>query len=924
MKSGLLIAAAFLIYCLPHTARAQAAVAAPVFVENKGQWPLDVLYLARLRGLNAWITKTGVTYDYYKITRPVQGNGPRTGAAARNGRIEGQVVAIGLVGGNKAPEAAGTDRQAGDCNFFKGNDRSQWGLQARRYTGVYLKDIYPGIDQRWYFDNGSLRYDFVLRPGADAGSIGMRVQGADRIALNRKGEPVFTTRFGEVRQRGLYAYQMTGGKAVQVACAFKLAGPDIMGLSVKGADASLPLVIDPFIYSTFLGGSGEEYTGAHTLAADAVGNTYISGTSASPDYPVTTGSYNASNLGTSVFITKINPGGNNIVYSTFIYYGYMNGLAVDTAGNAYITGSTYYNWPTTPGAYNVNTSGSVNNYVTKLSPTGSALVYSTLIGAGEASAIALDAAGNAYTTGSAQGSYPTTPGAFQGVSRVDDAYVTKLNASGSALVYSTLLGGTGADAGRGIAVDSLGNAYVAGSTTSNNFPVTPGAYKVTSIGAGIFVTKINSAGTALVYSTFLGGSSGSQEAVGIAADRTGHAYVGGYTNAADFPVTANAYQRVPGGGYDAFITRLSPSGAALDYSTYLGGPYFDLSGDIAIDTGGNAFITGRTNRTAGYPLTADAFRAAAPRPDFDIFLTGVNSTGSSLLYSTLLGGSGDEYTPGIAVDKAGTVYIAGTTNSPDLFRTPQAIDTVFAGPTGSATSELFIVKFGFTPCSIPPFANATGTSSLCPGDTLRLNVSGGYKYSWRGPQSILSDIGDTTSIAFVPNYGGDFIATVIAANGCIDRDTVHVQFNPQPAPMITRTGLVLRTDTFSVYQWYVNGQPIAGATSRSLTMTQNGTYYVVVKGAGGCSGQSQPFVLNNLSVGLWTTAGIRIFPNPTNGPLEIVAPMAVRSQLRDIEGRTVVVGGNKLDMGHLAKGLYFLSLTDAAGRILLTRKVVLQ
>src|SRR5216110_1557886 len=286
------------------------------------------------------------------------------------------------------------------------------------------------------------------------------------------------------------------------------------------------------------------------------------------------------------------------------------------------------------------------------------LSYSTYLGSSDEEGetrIAVDAAGNAYVAGETVSSnFPTTAGAFQttfggGVFSAGDAFVTKLNPTGSALVYSTYLGGSSSDAGYGIAVDAAGNAYVTGGTGSTDFPTTIGAFQTTKGGGfrDAFVTKLNPTGSALVYSTYLGGS-GDDYGEGIKLDAAGNAYVTGGTGSTVFPTTAGAFQRTFGAPVcdgctsNAFVTKLDPTGSALVYATYLGGSGRDGGWGIAVDTLGNAYVTGSTTSSTNFPTTTGAFQTTYGGGFGEAFVTKLNPTGSALVYSTYLGGSGGE------------------------------------------------------------------------------------------------------------------------------------------------------------------------------------------------------------------------------------------------------------------------------------------
>jgi hypothetical protein len=399
------------------------------------------------------------------------------------------------------------------------------------------------------------------------------------------------------------------------------------------------------LYSTYLGGSGGA-GGGGGIAVDAAGNAYVTGSTNSGDFPTTPGAFQTTFGGGSLdgFVTKLNAAGSTLLYSTYLGGSGQdeghNGIVVDASGNAYVTGRTFSSdFPITPGAFQTTSGGGSDAFVSKLNAAGSALLYSTYLGGSNwesSEGIAIDASGNAYVTGvTFSSNFPTTPGAFQttsggGGSRFgfEDAFVSKLNAAGSALLYSTYLGGSSFDESFGIAVDGSGNAYVTGDTGSSNFPTTPGAFRTTFGGGDFdaFVSKLNAAGSALLYSTYLGGSV-VESGLGIAVDASGSAYVTGFTASSNFPTTPGAFQSTFGGGGDAFVSKLNAAGSALLYSTYLGRSDRDQGRGIAINASGNAYVRGFTASSnfpvtpGNFPVTPGAFQTTSGGGDGDAFVS---------------------------------------------------------------------------------------------------------------------------------------------------------------------------------------------------------------------------------------------------------------------------------------------------------------
>jgi len=709
------------------------------FESNRGQTHKDVRFLSRGPGYSLYLTASEAVLVLGKPDRDTKRD-PHSTQASPDAKAQGESVALrmSLVGAARKPLMSGLEEQPGKTNYFIGKDPAKWRTDVPTYAKVHYRGVYPGIDLVYYGNQRQLEYDFVVAPGADPKKIVLGFKGTDELEIDAQGDLVLHTPGGNIRQHKPVIYQEIDGVRREIDGRYVIKSGKRVGFRLAAYDTTRPLVIDPVViaYSSYLGGGWSD--GASGIAVDADGNAYVTGGTTSPDFPTTAGAFRSAFPGgfdPYVFVTKLNPSGTALVYSTYLGsgsgYNFGRGIAVDAAGNAYVTGETRSSdFPTTPGAFQSAKAGPRENaFVTKLDPTGSALVYSTYLGGSTydtGTGIAVDADGNAYVTGNAgSANFPTTLGAFQPILGGSlDAFVTKLNPAGSALVYSTYLGGSGQENNGGIAVDAIGNAYVTGATQSANFPTTAGAFQTTFGGGGPFVTKLDPTGSALVYSTYLGNSAG---ASAIAVDANGNAYVTGGTYSTNFPTTAGAFQTTYAGGYtgystgDAFVTKLDPTGSALVYSTYLGGSDGADSGNgIAVDADGNAHVTGTTNST-NFPTTPDAFQLTyAGGYDVytfrDAFVTKLDPTGSTLVYSTYLGGNSVDSTRGIAVDAGSNIYVTGSTNSGNFPTTPGAFQPI--GHTGagysSNTYDAFIAKFSNVEPPPPPLLQLLQLLQLLP------------------------------------------------------------------------------------------------------------------------------------------------------------------------------------------------------------------
>ncbi|HET6936774.1 MAG TPA: SBBP repeat-containing protein [Candidatus Angelobacter sp.] len=649
------------------------------FESNAGQFPAQAGFLVRGHNFRAFFTPSGPVFIFeHRVFEQRTGSG-----AAATRKTHGQVLRTKFLGMNKAPQGVGL--ASGVSNYFLGNDPGKWRVGVPHFSKVVYRNAYPGIDIVFYGDRGGLEYDVIAEPGAEVSRLRIAFEGAGAVSVARDGALSIATPMGALRQRMARVYEESNGRRHRLQSRFVIDHEQQVRLAVSGRSLNARLVIDPVLeYSTLLGGTSLDEGTA--IAVDSTGHAYVTGSTNSTDFPTTAGAFDRtcpSPLCGDAFVTKLNTTGTGLVYSTYLGGSGgdgANGIAVDSSGNAYVTGLT--SSTDFPGKVIAGVLGGSTVFVTKLNASGSALIYSALFGGSvtnEGTAIALDASRNAYIAGSSQSTdFPTTPGAFQTTSAPDwHPFVAKLNASGSALVYSTRLGGTTAtDFSHSIDVDSSGNAYIAGETGSTDFPTTPGSLQPTNTaGFGGFVSKLNPTGSGLIYSTFWGGL-----ALAVATDAGQNTYVTG--TAGTLRTTPGAIQGAQRGMGDAFVSKFNASGSTLLYSTFLGGSQFDSGFAIAVNSAGQAYVMGET-LSSDFPVTVTGFQQVfggggcgdtGTEPCADTFVAKLNATGTALSYSSYLGGIGSEFLntgstasgSTIAIDSSGRAYVTGTTQSPNF------------------------------------------------------------------------------------------------------------------------------------------------------------------------------------------------------------------------------------------------------------------
>jgi hypothetical protein len=617
----------------------------------------------------------------------------------------GRVLRLTWVGAAQVPRITGQEELPGKIHSLKGSDPSGWRTGIPAYARVRYEGVYPGTDILFYERERRLEYDVVLKAGADLGRMRLAVEGADRLSIDPAGDLVLTVSGAEIRFLRPISYQEIDGARRMVASRYRLLSGSEVGFAVGAYDRTRPLVIDPvLVYSTFLGGS--DYDRGTDIAVDTAGNAYVTGETWSPDFPLA-GPLQSTGRDLDAFVTKLAPDG-SMVYST-----YLGGSSGDTGFG-----------------------------------------------------IAVDAEGHAYVTGdTVSRDFPEVNPVQPPSQLLRDAFVAKLAPDGSALVYSTYLGGRREDGGQDIAVDTQGFAYVAGVTNSPDFPIV--APLQPSFGGGsydFFAAKIPPAGGSLVYSTYLGGTD-IEFRSSIAVDPQGQAILAGATWSADMP-TRNPLQASLRGAGDAYVAKLSLDGRSLVWATYFGGSNGETSDGVAVDPGGHVYMTGITFSTD--LATSGAWRTVYGGGDGDAYAARLSPDGSRLLYATYLGGSGGDWGLDIAADLRGSAYVTGFTFSPDFpLAAPIQAACVPHPGTGACSGDAFVTQLA------PDGARAVYSTYLgggAPSSVGAFDGGFGIAVDPRGAAYVTGMTASTdfpTVDAFQPAYGGlsDAFVTKISPTG---------------------------------------------------------------------------------------------------------------------------------------------------------------
>ncbi|MCX7108532.1 MAG: SBBP repeat-containing protein, partial [Proteobacteria bacterium] len=718
-----------------------------LFVENRGQFDPEVAYTVQGATTSLFFTPGGVTFA---LSGPAKKESSPLGGlvkASLSSKPERWAVKLDFLGANPAVKPQAEALQEGVVSYFTGSE-DQWQTGIKTYGKIRYPNLWPGIDLVYSGTAERLKYQFELKPGADPKLIRLAYRGASSVTATDAGQLEVATPVRSFQDEKPIAWQEIDGWRVDVSAAYALQSKDKSGhpygFRLGSYDPSRPLILDPavFVYGGYIGGAKVDQ--GHAIVVDTQGNAYVTGYTTSYNFPVKVGpDLNSSGIGIlsgSAFVAKVKADGSALVYAGYIggsREDVGNDIAVDAAGNAYVTGNTNSDEGSFPvkGGPDLTFNGNLEAFIVKVNAEGTGLVYAGYIGGNlddDGASIAVDGLGNAYVTGgtcSDQTSFPvklgpdlTYNGAYNdgycNKDNMGDAYVAKVNTDGT-LVYAGYIGGSvtckpnwyynnpcyskvgGLDRGKGIAVDAAGNAYVAGTTTSaTNFPVKGGPDLTfngdpSSFWTDAFVAKVNATGTALVYAGFIGGTH-IDIANGIAVDTLGNAYVTGETwsDQNSFPVKVGPDLTFNNGYADAFLAKVNTTGTDLVYAGYLGGSGKDSGVDIAVDSGGNAYVTGVAQPGSLVPFPVKNGPDLTHNGLDDAFVSMVNAAGTDLVYSGWIGGNGYDVSRGIAVDGEGNAYVTGKTNSSANFPLKVGPDLTY---NDSSDADAFVVKISAMP-----------------------------------------------------------------------------------------------------------------------------------------------------------------------------------------------------------------------------------
>ncbi len=898
------------------------------FVENKGQWPEEVRFQTSIQGMNVWFTEDGIRHDAFIREKSDEHQQETIDSDELEGlQIKGQVWDLQLINSNYLEQSLeGVKKQETYYNYFLGNDSTKWAHHVPVFAEVFMEEVYSNIDLRYYGNQDhQLEYDFIVKPGGSPDQISFEFKGLEFLNLDEEGNLLLGAKHLDgLMQTKPYAYQIVNGKEVEVTSEYVLDDGIVSFRLLTDYHRNIPLIIDPITltleYSTYVSGPNS-YGYSYGLAVTSSNEAVICGRENRGDFPTTTGAYDTLHNGDNdAFVSMISSDGSSLIWSTYLGSrrdDFAYNVVLDGNENVLIAGETEHpTFPTTVGAFDV-TNSEVDAFVAKLSADGSSLMWSTFLGGGGADRaydLALDGSENVVVTGYTKSSnFPITFGVFDdNYDGGKEAFVSKLSPDGSTMVWSSFLGGTDDEEGYAVRVNSMGEIVVSGYTASLDFNNTVLSYDTSYNGGNfdVFLSTISNDGSSLIWSSFLGGNSG-EKSYSLTLDGSDNPIVTGYTWSSDFPVTGGVFDSIIDIGPDIFVSKFDVWGALM-WSTFLGGSAEDTGYGLAVDNNDNVYVLGHSS-SADFPTTPMAFDTSYHYAG-DITLTVMSADGSSLDYSTFMGGNFFDY-PWFSnvVVKDTFVYFTATVHSTDFPTTTGAF--MENKPTSTGTDTPVVTKWNITdPCAAMNSAVNTINVSCYNGNDGWFTVSTvgaipPYTYNiGTGPQS---------SPTFSGLAAGWYNVVITSSDGCINSLTVTIT---QPSVMedsITVVDATCGNNNGAVsifgsggtapYTYDIGNGPQSNGAFNNLAP---GAYNIIIIDSNGCA-FNDTFTVNNLpnltpAIIGQTNVGCA---GDSSGSFTVASSVGTSPFLYDIGGVQQASG----TFTGLAIGTYMVNVEDANG-----------
>ena len=878
-----------------------------IFLRNEGQWDNKILYCGQ-----STATRVAFLYDGLSFSQPGEE------VELPDGTEDHPFIVWNMkfVNPESDMEIIGSEGKKSVYSYLFGNDPGKWVVHPEEFTHLKYQSVFKNIDLHFYGYGSELKYDYIVHAGADVQSIQAYYEGVNNLSIDPKGELAIATDYNIQLQKKPVAWQIINGTKHFVEVNYTMINDTTFGYeATTGYNKNYDLIIDPLfqmVWSSYTRatGAGNNINYCFSNAMDRNGNVYLTGIF-DGSMPVTAGAYSgAGNVFPEIFVAKFSSDGTTMLYGTYLPGNsseFGAGIAVDDLGQAYVTGvvdlniTGITNFPSTANAYQpVHNSGS-DAFLTVLNATGTGLVYSSFLGgtgSEQAYGITLGGPGIAYITGNTSiGNFPVkATSVFPTGDK--DAFVAKfdINQNGAnSLIYSVRLGGGSFCnvEGRSIAVNSSGEAFITGKIFSSFgtplFPITSAAYNSVfntgQDGVMTFVTKLSSTTpVTLEYSTYVAPGTGNAIAIHPASDE---AFVAGSTNTFAFPITPGALQPLHAGnnGTDAFVVRLNASGNNLVYSTFLGGYREDVGTGLAVNSLGEAYVTGITQDS--FPTSIGAYQHDNAGT-YDFFIVNLNTTGTGYGCggSTYVGGSDADYSgsvydypsPHLSLRDHGgnndTICVSSTSHSQDFPTTPGVYEPTKVN--SNADQPVFFKMSCFTPGNIPSVQMSSSDTVWCSKkaiDFFDASTNNPTSWTWYFPGAVPSTSTAQNPTGIYYANGGTFDVTLVACNsfGC-DSTTfpAHItEFNPPAQPLVSINGDTLCTGIYSTYEWFAISNPgVTLSTDQCFIVPVFGNYSVMVTDSNGCQATSES-AITGVAESFLNQTPIKVIPNPSSGIFSI-------------------------------------------------------